>query len=115
MKDLTIAIELCSLIYELNKDLIFPALTGGTLYKEGESKDIDIVVYQKRPIATMIKDVVDVKAFMTKQMHNNQPVTKEYFDFVTSLQAASCMVAKGVYKGINIDILYPESQEGDYQ
>jgi len=48
MSNLETAIELCTKLYKELKHLgVFPALTGGTLYKEGNRKDIDIIIYAK--------------------------------------------------------------------
>lgn len=50
---LELAIYLCTRLYEeLSPRLIFPALTGGTLYKAGERKDIDLVIYRTQDTTT---------------------------------------------------------------
>lgn len=47
--DVSKGFELCKILYDaLSPAGIFPALTGGLLYKEGERKDIDIVLYRHR-------------------------------------------------------------------
>lgn len=51
------AINLCKLVYDNVTDYhYFPALTGGTLYKDGERKDIDIVLYSRRCNGKVICD-----------------------------------------------------------
>lgn len=99
MKD--IAIELCKAIYdEMGKDGIFPALTGGCLYKEGERKDIDIVLYFKRysgPVET--SDIA----------HKLKKVGLTNFKFVTGY------VTKAKYGELDVDLLNPETQDdSDY-
>lgn len=43
------AIELCRLLYPLMIPYgFFPALTGGALYKSGDRKDVDIILYRHR-------------------------------------------------------------------
>lgn len=43
--NMELAVELCKEIYQKLAPRVYPALTGGTLYKEGVRKDIDIVLY----------------------------------------------------------------------
>ena len=43
------SMELCRQLYkELSPKGFFPALTGGSLYKTGLRKDIDVVIYRHR-------------------------------------------------------------------
>ena len=75
-------IELCKLIHQKITGY-FPALTGGLLYKDGDRKDIDIVLYRHRQniesfetcelegqLATIGIHVVGVYGFVTKAKWN---------------------------------------------
>jgi len=71
------------------------ALTGGQLYKDGERKDIDFVVYN----STGHDKPESLQALMLK-FHHSIPefCYTDYYGYV----------CKGVYKDVNIDFLYPE-------
>lgn len=50
-KNINKAVEICKKIYETLSPLgFYPALTGGTLYKDGLRKDIDIVIFRNRQL-----------------------------------------------------------------
>lgn len=89
-------VELCKKLYPiLIKVGIFPSLTGGLLYKDGERKDIDILLYRHRQ---------DVESFETADLCNLLSMAgvtvKEYFGFVT----------KAEWNGFEVDIFNPESK-----
>ena len=89
-------IELCQI---LHKKLLgcgfFPALTGGLLYKEGNRKDIDIVIYRHRQ---------NVGEFEMRDIENHLIdigfYDFRYFGFVTKVK----------WKGIHVDLFNPESK-----
>ena len=86
-------IELCKLIHE-NVKGAFPALTGGLLYKDGERKDIDIVLYRHR--------------------QDCDPVETTEFEAVLSsigIKIIQCygFVTKAKWNGFDVDIFNPET------
>ena len=92
-------IDVCKCIYfALSGSGFFPALTGGLLYKEGERKDCDIVIYRHRQ---------DVDHFETIDLEEKLKLIGftdfKYFGFVT----------KAKFKGFSIDIFNPETNEGE--
>ncbi len=98
MSNLELAIELCTKLYNnLSPIGIFPALTGGTLYKEGERKDIDIVLYASDNGREICCD--DVKVILINSG-------------VFSIQNYG-RVIKASYHGVAIDFILPEF-EGEY-
>jgi hypothetical protein len=98
MNNLKLAIELCTAIYNISADRgIFPALAGGTLYKEGERKDIDILLCNLSG--------GDVK-------YDCLAATATFGHIIPSLilkKVCSGRVVKAVYKGVDIDFIYPEA------
>lgn len=88
-------IEVCKAMYDaISESGYFPALTGGMLYKDGERKDCDIVIYRHRQ---------KVDHF---EMQEIEPLLKrvgfsdfKYFGFVT----------KAKYKGFDVDLFNPET------
>ncbi len=88
-------IEICEEIYPTLSSLgYFPALTGGLLYKEGERKDCDIVIFRHRQ---------DNKQFELREIEN---ILKEvgftnlrHYGFVTKAQ----------YKEHDVDLFNPET------
>ena len=90
---------LCKILYENLKGLgIFPALTGGLLYKEGFRKDIDIVLYRHRQ---------DVQSFETNQDDIKQALLKSGVE-ITGFYG---FVTKAKWKGIVVDLFNPETKE----
>lgn len=96
---LNLAIELCMKIYDQLKDKgVYPALTGGTLYKKGDRKDIDILLYFKR----------ENKSFETKELEKDlAEIGITDFNYVTGY------LCKAKYNNINIDIMNPETESLD--
>ena len=86
------AVELCKMLYkELGPLGLFPALTGGCVYKEGPRKDIDIVLYchREKPLTTLpISHLAGLDGL----------TISGYYGFVT----------KAYYKGESVDIMFPE-------
>ena len=70
------------------------ALTGGTLYKEGERKDIDLILYGIRQ-ETQNRD--DLEEELSNELGLG-------FKFVKR----QGWLSKAVYEGKNIDLLYPD-------
>lgn len=92
--DLTRAVEICKEFHPLLEAVgYYCALTGGCLYREGERKDVDIVIYRHRQRKGHVN--------MVKVMDALSPLGVEvvqYFGFVT----------KATYKGYSIDFFDPE-------
>ena len=87
-----IAVDLCKLLYaELAPQGLFPALTGGCLYKSGNRKDIDVVIYKHREN----KDVIDIPSIIND------------IDGI-KLVSSHGFVTKAIYRNRAIDILFPE-------
>ena len=92
-------VDICRCIYHSLSGLgFFPALTGGLLYKDGDRKDCDIVIYRHRQ---------DVAHFETIEIQEKLEAIGFYdfkhFGFVT----------KAKFKGFDVDILNPETVGGE--
>ena len=92
-------IELCQILHKKLLDCgFFPALTGGLLYKEGNRKDIDIVIYRHRQ---------NVAEFEMSDIENHLVdigfYDFRYFGFVTKVK----------WKGVDVDLFNPESKGHD--
>lgn len=74
------------------------ALTGGCLYKDGERKDADIMIYRIRQVAEI--DVAGLFSAFERIGVN----VKSGFGFVF----------KAEFEGKAIDLFFPEEQEGEY-
>lgn len=105
MKGYTIedAQRICTKLYEPLRAIgVFIGVTGGSLYKEGPRKDIDLLVYlntshadiETTDIEDMPMRIIDV---ISKAADVNE-YTTEYFGYVT----------KTFIDGIPVDILFPE-------
>lgn len=88
-------IKLCQKMYDkLSAYGYFPALTGGLLYKEGNRKDIDIVVFRHRQevhsfeMLDIEHHLIDIGFYDFK-----------YFGFVT----------KAKWRGFVVDLFNPET------
>lgn len=90
-------VELCRKLYPLLKEVgIFPAITGGLLYKDGERKDIDILLYRHRQERCDF-EVIDLAPLLSIA----GVIVKESFGFVT----------KAEWKGFEVDIFNPETKQ----
>lgn len=93
------AIKLCSKLYQILSPLYFyPALTGGCLYKEGERKDCDVVIFRNRQAHTDfelrdLEPVLSLAGFTDFQ----------HFGFVTKCK----------YQGDALDLFNPETTSDD--
>ena len=88
---------LCQLLHEKLEPLgYFPALTGGLLYKEGNRKDIDIVIYRHRQKIESF-EIIDI----TKALSEVGVKVNGYHGFVT----------KAEWKGFIVDIFNPETND----
>lgn len=87
-------IELCRKLYErLKPDGFYVALTGGLLYKDGERKDIDIIIYRNRQqVKFEIKDI-------ESKLDECCLYDFEHYGFVTKCK----------FKGITVDLFNPET------
>lgn len=104
MTNLETALELCTLLEaHLAPQELHVGLTGGTLYKDGERKDIDLLVYTERQIYAQPENL-----FMILLECANA------IDHLT-FDTFHGFVSKMIYKGVDIDVLYPEySGAGTY-
>lgn len=91
-------IALCRALYgELSKIGIFPALTGGLLYKDGFRKDIDVTLFRHRQ---------DVESFETNDKNIAEALLRcgveivDFYGFVT----------KAKWKGVDVDLFNPETK-----
>jgi hypothetical protein len=97
-------IELCNILRDALAPLgIFPALTGGLLYKNGLRKDIDIVLYRHRQQVEQF-ETTNIK----DQLQKAGVEIIEFYGFVT----------KAKWNGFTVDLFNPETKEmldgGDY-
>jgi len=90
------AMDLCKKIYDSMSGIgFYPALTGGLLYKDGDRKDIDIVIYRNRQ---------NVQKFELKDLE--EPLSKlglidfNHYGFVSKCK----------WNGITVDLFNPESE-----
>ena len=95
------AFALCKRLYEELAPIgVFPALTGGLLYKNNSRKDIDIVLYGHRNRGGRL-EVDDV----LEELEGCGLVVDSKHGFVT----------KATWYGLEVDILIPESRSGVYE
>ncbi len=92
-------VDLCQRMYKkLSEYGYFPALTGGLLYKEGNRKDIDIVVFRHRQ---------EVHRFEMRDIEHHLIdigfYDFNYFGFVT----------KAKWMGFKVDLFNPETDESE--
>ena len=108
-----VADNLCKKLYNTLKEYnVYPALTGGTLYKRGERKDIDIILY-KGDNGGILE--------LTERVYSKIPLskpTKVLSDLLTDAGLSDFnnygRVVKCKYEGYDIDIIFPEAEEGTY-
>jgi hypothetical protein len=92
-------INLCKLMQkELDEIGLFPALTGGLIYKDGQRKDIDIVIYRHRQKLRFF-ETIDIK----KQLESIGIEITGFYGFVT----------KAKWNGFIVDIFNPETTKDD--
>ena len=93
MEHLNKAVKLCSQLYPLLEPLgFYPALTGGSLYKDGDRKDIDIVLYRNRQ----------------KMPEIDWDVLSEILKPIIKITVRSGFCTKGVWEGLDVDFSIPE-------
>lgn len=93
------AIELCRVLYSHLENIgVYPALTGGQLYKEGNRKDIDIVLYRNR----QANEGFEIK-YIEKALSTAGLTDFKHFGFVT----------KAKWNGISVDLFNPETLSND--
>lgn len=87
--------ELCKVLYgKLEPIGYYPALTGGLLYKDGNRKDIDIIIYRNRQ---------KVESFETVDL------TLVLSEVGVTITASFGFVTKAKWKGLVVDIFNPET------
>lgn len=100
MPTLNDALALCKVIRGIApKYGCHVALTGGCLYKEGERKDIDLIIYRIR----QVEQIDHESLFLALEAIGIKKVS------------GSGWCHKAIYKGINIDLLFPEEVGGEYE
>jgi hypothetical protein len=93
------AIELCKQIEKVSPEFgCHVALTGGTLYKDGDRKDCDILFYRIRQTKE-----VDIEGLFKKL---------ETLGIKKVSGFGWCH--KAIFKNKNIDFFFPEENGGDY-
>lgn len=91
-------ILLCQMLYPALKQIgLFPALTGGVLYKGGNRKDIDIVIYRHRQDRSSGWETT------------NEDIAKVLMDCGITITGFFGFTTKASWRGIQVDILNPES------
>lgn len=99
---ITVALRLAKTIEpHLAPQGIHVALTGGVLYKEGQRKDIDLLLYVERDRAVP-RNMYTVVEGLCKALPGMQ--ITGYYGFVI----------KAKYEDTAIDFLYPEYSGGEY-
>lgn len=108
-----VADKLCKKLYNTLKEYnVYPALTGGTLYKRGKRKDIDIILY-KGDNGGILE--------LTEKVYAKIPMSKPVKVLMGLLEDAGLSdfnnygrVVKCKYDGYDIDIIFPEAEQGTY-
>jgi hypothetical protein len=94
------AIQICRKLYTVLAPLkIYPALTGGCLFKDGPRKDVDIVLYRNRQ-----GPLIDWKV-LVPTLATIEVIVGAQYGFVT----------KAMYRGIPLDLFDPEAEQGEYE
>ena len=75
------------------------ALTGGTLYKDGPRKDLDVLFYRIR----QVKEIDEAGLFLALA------------DIGVERRSGFGWCIKALYRGKNIDCFFPEQAEGEYE
>lgn len=89
-------LDLCKILHEkLIGCGFFPALTGGLLYKGGERKDIDIVIYRHRQ---------QVEGFEISDISNHLA------DVGVEVIECYGFVTKAIWNGFSVDLFNPETK-----
>jgi hypothetical protein len=93
------AIELCRLLEDVAPSYgAHVALTGGTLYKRGNRRDVDIMFYRIRQ-----KETVDETGLLKRLVDNG-----------FSLRGRYGWVQKATYKGKDVDLFFPNTEVPEY-
>ena len=99
MNNLNDAVKLCKALYVELSPHYYPALTGGSLYKNGDRKDIDIIIYRNR----------ETLPFEIYEIQNNLEDAGLY-NFIHH-----GFVTKCEFDGLSVDLMNPETTSGtDY-
>lgn len=112
-EQLSNAIRICTILYKLLEPYhVFPALTGGILYKQGLRKDLDIILY---------KGSTGGELHLLTQLQPNIPLADKTVSLAHLLKEAGFeyiadygRVVKCKYQDTDIDIIMPEAPEGTY-
>ena len=91
------AVTLCKIIEAICPQFgCHVALTGGCLYKDGVRKDIDILFYRIRQVDKIEREK------LTNALEKQGLVFKDNFGWMQKM----------VWNGINVDMLFPEYNDG---
>ena len=94
------AIAICRLMENITPEFgCHVALTGGTLYKDGDRKDIDILLYRIRQVNSIDMDG------LFNALEDKLGLIKE---------SGFGWVYKAHFMGFNLDLFFPEEQGGEY-
>ncbi len=79
---------------------LYPALTGGTLYKEGRRKDLDILFYRNRQ----------------QMVLQREELLERLSDMGFEIGRRYGWVTKAKYRGKSVDLFFPEdpTNDGEY-
>lgn len=112
MKNL--AITMCKELYNtLKKYDIYPALTGGTLYKEGLRKDIDIIIYKGTSGGLLSLDEVIYEGVPISV--GSSTLHEQFTSVGIEVIQDFGRVVKARWYNTDIDIIFPEAREGEYK
>jgi hypothetical protein len=110
-----LAVKLCRALYIRFGGSVYPALTGGTLYKNGCRKDIDIVLYPK------LQEETPDELFIINSLKSifDLPIIVDNFVLIPKYKTKHinfCMKAElsGLGKNIPVDLLFMRPVKGDY-
>lgn len=95
------AVELCRTLEDLTRPLEWHVgLTGGVLYKDGQRKDCDVILYSTQ------RSQLDAKQLLSRISALPEVTAFRRYGYVTKFD----------YNGKPVDILMPElkGQEGEY-
>lgn len=107
------AIRICKVLYELLEPYhVFPALTGGTLYKPGLRKDLDIILYKgsNGGELTLVTQLQHNNPLADKKVSLEHLLKAEGFEYIIDYGR----VVKCKYQDTDIDLIMPEAPAGTY-
>ena len=89
------AVDACKVIFNaISSSGFYPALTGGSLYRDGPRKDVDIVIFRNRQNVDSF-EISDIEQHLAEVGFSEF----SHFGFVTKCK----------YKDLKIDLFNPET------